>query len=274
MTGRTDAATAPRPVTPGGILAARLAEVCERVAASGGQDDALLAELRELRDLAAGLDPYVEAVTTPESPALAALARRTREHDWDALDGPLEQEMLSGHVEGQFLKTLVHATRARSILEVGLFTGYSALAMAEALPEDGRLVALELDSGVAALAQECFAASPAGARIEVRVGPAADGLADLVRAGERFDLVFVDADKGGYRAYLDALLDGDLLAENALVCVDNTLMQGEPWTRDGADASPNGAAIAAFNAAVAADPRVEQVLVPLRDGVTLIRRVA
>ena len=262
---------APRPVTPVGILAATLDEVLAQ-ARHGALDDDGLAALGRARDLAAGLDPYLERVTTPESPALAELARRTAAHDWRTHGGGtgLEQEMLSGHVEGQLLRTVVHATRARTVLEVGMFTGYSALAMAEAVGDGGRVVACEVDADVAAFARECFAASTAGGRIDVRAGPAADTLRALAAAGESFDLVFVDADKAGYAGYLDQLLEGDLLAPHALVVVDNTLMQGQPWVT--AEPTANGAAVAAFNDAVAADPRVEQVLVPLRDGLTLVRR--
>ncbi|MDO9381102.1 MAG: class I SAM-dependent methyltransferase [Nocardioidaceae bacterium] len=264
----TDDLVALRPVTPMGILAQRLDDLCGRLDGVDGVDARLQDELRQVRDLAVGLDPYVEEHTTGESPALARLAQRTRSADWA---GTLEAEMLSGHVEGQFLSFLVRATRARRVLEVGMFTGYSALAMAEALPEDGHLVACEVDQRAAAIAREAFDASPAGASIEVLVGPASESLRALSIVGEQFDLVFVDADKAGYADYLDALLDRDLLAEGAVVCVDNTLLQGEPW----ASVSPttNGAAIAAFNARVAADDRLEQVLLPLRDGVTLIRRV-
>lgn len=256
----------PRPITPSTIVAHELAELTRRSDAPE--------QLRRVAALAAGLDPYLGRCTTPESPALAALARRTAERDWAGRSGdgvvlPLEQEMLSGHVEGQFLRFLVHLTRARRVLEIGMFTGYSALAMAEALPDSGELVACEMDPDVARFARECFAASPAGERISVRVGPALDTLADLARDGTPFDLVFVDADKAGYPAYLDALLDGGLLAPHGVVAVDNTLMQGQPWM--GAE-TENGAAIAAFNEAVAADARVEQVLLPLRDGLTLIRR--
>jgi caffeoyl-CoA O-methyltransferase len=267
----------PRPVTPVGILAATLDDVLAE-AALGPLDGDVLARLREARDLAAGLDPYLERCTTPPSPALAELARRTAEHDWREHTGGtgLEQEMLSGHVEGRLLSTLVHATRAHTVLEVGMFTGYSALAMAEALRDGGRVVACEVDAEVAAFAQDCFAASTAGARIEVRVGPAADTLRALDEAGETFDLVFVDADKAGYAGYLDLLLDdgdgrGGLLAPHGLVVVDNTLMQGRPY--GAGEQTANGEAVAAFNDTVAADPRVEQVLVPLRDGLTLIRRV-
>jgi caffeoyl-CoA O-methyltransferase len=264
-----------RPVTPAGILAQRLGDLCRRADELGDLDAGFVADLRAAAELAGGLEPYVERCTTPPSPALAELARRTDAREWEHRDGDgviaaLEQEMLSGHVEGQTLQFLIAATGARRVLEIGMFTGYSALAMAEALPGDGRVVACELDPDVAAFAQEGFDATPAGARIDVRVGPALATLDGLAAAGERFDLVFIDADKAGYHAYLDTLLEKELLAPGALVCVDNTLLQGEPWAVE--RPSANGAAIAAFNAAVAADERIVQVLLPVRDGLTLIRQ--
>ena len=135
-----------------------------------------MAELRDACELARGLDPYLSRWTTPESPTLRRLAQRTQAEDWTrhsagGLPAPLEQEMLSGHVEGQTLKMLVHATRARRVLEIGMFTGYSALAMAEALPGDGQLVSCEIDPEVAALAQACFTDSPAAARSSSGSGP-------------------------------------------------------------------------------------------------------
>jgi caffeoyl-CoA O-methyltransferase len=263
--------TTARPVTPVGILAAELAEISARLDATDGVGEDLRARLRRASALAGGLDPYVSACTTPESPALRALAARTAAEDWgDHGSAPqLEQEMLSGHVEGQALKLLVHLGRARRVLDVGMFTGYSSLAMAEALPADGTVVACEVDAHVAGIARECFDASPDGHKITVRVAPAADTLAELAAAGERFDLVFLDADKGGYLGYLQQVLDGDLLTEHGVVCVDNTLMQGQPWC----GSTPNGDAVAAFNRAVADDPRVEQALLPVRDGLTILRRV-
>jgi caffeoyl-CoA O-methyltransferase len=265
---------APRPITPQTILASRLDQLARQLEAAEGVDPALKSDLREACELARGLDPYLSRWTTPESAALRQLARRTEAEDWrrhtsDGAAAPLEQEMLSGHVEGQVLKMLVHATRARRVLEIGMFTGYSALAMAEALPADGRLIACEIDAGVAAFAQQCFRDSPEAGKISVRVGPALATLGELEADGELFDLVFIDADKAGYIGYLTALLDYGLVAPHGLIVVDNTLMQGQPWLPD--QVTANGAAIAAFNQAVAADPRVEQVIVPLRDGMTLIR---
>lgn len=269
------AAATARAVTPSTILAHELGELCQQVAETGGVDGATLERLRRARDLAAGLDPYLDQCTTPESPALTELARRTRGTDWAAPEaggGRLEQEMLSGHVEGQMLKFLLHLADARRVLEIGMFTGYSALAMAEALPDDGVVVACEIDQGVATFARECFDQSPAGCKITVEVGPAMDSLRRLAAQPMQFDFVFVDADKSGYLDYVEFLLTSELLTPQAVIAVDNTLMQGQPYAHT--ELSANGAAIAGFNAALTYDPRVEQVLIPLRDGLTLIRRVS
>ena len=266
-----------RPVTPIGILAAKLESLNQQIGVLETVDTELKYELNQAWELARGLDPYISSCTTPESPALASLVQRTQTEDWGQRSAnnetlqPLEQEMVSGHVEGQMLKFFVHMTQAKRVLEIGMFTGYSALAMAEALPADGVLVACEVDPFAAAFAQSCFENSPDGHKIVVKVNPAIVTLKQLADAGETFNLVFIDADKPGYIDYLNILLDSSLLAENGLICVDNTLMQGQPYLKG--ESSGNGAAIEAFNQAVVNDSRIEQVLLPLRDGLTLIRRV-
>jgi caffeoyl-CoA O-methyltransferase len=266
-----------RPVTPIGILAAQLESLVQKMEAMPAIDPTFRAELQQAYQLANGLDPYLDRCTTPESPALAALVQRTQAEDWSKRfsDGEtvrqLEQEMLSGHVEGQALKFLVRLTKARRALEIGMFTGYSALAMAEALPADGVVVTCEVDAYVAEFAQQCFKESAAGSKISVRVAPALETMQQLAAQGEVFDIVFIDADKAGYLDYLNLLLTTGLLAAGGLICVDNTLMQGQPYLSD--IPTPNGTAIAKFNQAVAEDDRVEQVLLPLRDGLTLVRRV-
>lgn len=268
---------APRSVTPIGILATKLESLTQQIEALGGVDANLKVELRQAYELASGLDPYINRCTTPESAALVSLVKCTQAENWSQRfsDGEtgqqLEQEMLSGHVEGQALKFFVHLTRAKRVLEIGLFTGYSALAMAEALPDDGEVIACEVDAYAAEFAQKCFSQSPDGYKISVKVAPALLTLKQLAIAGERFDLVFIDADKAGYVDYLNMLLDTELLAPHGLICVDNTLMQGQPYLSG--EATANGVAIAKFNQAVVDDPRIEQVLLPLRDGLTLIRRV-
>lgn len=265
----------PRPVTPTTILGNELISVCAELEAHGGVPAILLERLCRARDLAAGLDPYLARCTSPESAALTQLAQRTRERDWTQhSSGVLEQEMLSGHVEGQLLNFLVRLSGARRVLEIGMFTGYSALAMAEALPDGGSVVACELDADVARFARSCFDDSPVGDRITIEVGPARDTLRRLAldKATPPFDFVFIDADKAGYVGYVNQLLASRLLTPEAMIAVDNTLMQGQPYC-DG-EPTDNGAAIASFNTAIALDARVEQVVIPLRDGLTLIRRVS
>lgn len=227
----------------------------------------LRTQLQKALQLAAGLDPYVSEYSTEESPALAAITEKTGEEAWSHLfrQGAtvrhLEQEMLSGHLEGQVLKMFVHMTRAQNVLEVGMFTGYSALAMAEALPEDGQLVACEVDPYTVEFAKEVFQASPHGDKIHVELGPALETLHKLAAAQESFDLVFIDADKTEYVQYFQILLDKNLLAPHGVICVDNTLLQGQVYLPS-EERSQNGEAIAQFNRIVKNDHRVEQVLLP------------
>lgn len=266
-----------RPVTPLGILVEHLEVLLQQVK---GRD-----QFAELHDhlhaawqLAAGLDPYLQACTSQESAALSALAQRTATETWNqhfsagTTVRPLEQEMLSGHVEGQLLKMFIQMIRARHVLEIGMFTGYSALAMAEALPADGKLIACEVDPYAASIAQTSFQASPHGAKIQVELGSALATLERLAAADETFDFVFIDADKQEYLAYFEMLLSNSLVPSGGFIAVDNTLLQGQPYLQSG-QRSPQAEAIAEFNRVVAEDPRVEQVLLPLRDGLTLIRRM-
>ena len=267
---------AARPVTPLGILVQQLqglvnAAKRETISAE------LQADLEAACQLAAGLDPYIERCTTSESAALANLTYRTQREDWDGRFAAgetaraLEQEMLSGHLEGQLLKMLVSISRAKRVLEIGMFTGYSALAIAEALPQDGTLVACEVDEYAAKFAQDCFAASPHGSKIEVKVAPAIETLRQLVEAKASFDLAFIDADKGSYIDYCNLLIDTDLLSPDGFICVDNTLMQGQPYLSE-QQRTENGQAITRFNQFLIEDERVEQVMLPVRDGFTLIKR--
>jgi caffeoyl-CoA O-methyltransferase len=267
-----------RPVTPLGILVEHLETAVNIAKAHPDIPTELAANLHQAWRLAAGLDAYVDECTSEESPALAEIALKTSQEAWGKRfsDGstvrPLEQEMLSGHVEGQLLKMFVHMTRATNLLDIGMFTGYSALAMAEALPADGRLVACEVDRYVAEFAQNLFVGSPHGQKISVKLGSALATLEQLAEAGESFDLVFIDADKTEYVQYFQRLLDLNLLTSDGFICVDNTLLQGQPYLPP-EQRSKNGEAIAQFNQIVKNDSRVEQVLLPVRDGLTIIRRV-
>jgi caffeoyl-CoA O-methyltransferase len=210
-------------------------------------------------------DPRVEEYATEHSslepPYLAALAQETRERF-----APVQQ-MMVGRLEGRFLKMLVAAAQPRRVLEIGTFTGYSALSMAEALPADGRIVTCELDAERAAFARRAFEAAGFADRIEVRVGRAIDTVAGL---DGPFDFCFIDADKPSYPDYYEAVLAK--LAPHGLIAVDNVLWSGDVVDAD--SPSSDAQVMRAFNDRVAADPRVECVVLPIRDGVTLIRQVA
>jgi caffeoyl-CoA O-methyltransferase len=205
-----------------------------------------------------GIDAYAEAHTTPPPAYLAALAEET----WSSF---ADAEMLVGTLEGRFLELLVYLSRARNVLELGTFTGYSALSMASALPPDGRIVTCELELAHAAVARRHFDASPFADRIELRVGPALETIRDLTGL---YDLVFIDADKDQYVDYYEATLP--LLSERGLIAVDNTLWSGAVLDDSERDRSLDS--IRAFNEHVRRDERVVCVLLTIRDGVTLIRK--
>jgi caffeoyl-CoA O-methyltransferase len=201
------------------------------------------------------LDAYVDAHATPLEPLLQELHEAT----YASLSAP---QMIAGPVLGRLLRFLVAMVAPRLVLEIGTFSGYSALAMAGGLPPDGRIVTCELSPERAEFARGYFARSPYGEHIDLRVGPALDTVTGL---DGPFDFVFVDADKAGYPGYYEAVVPK--LSPRGVIVVDNTLRGGgvaDP--EDGGDR-----AMAAFNAHVQADERTENVLLSVRDGVTLIR---
>lgn len=205
------------------------------------------------------IDRYAEEHTTPVGELMDALAEETR----STLRSP---GMLSGAVEGRLLEMLVFATGARSVLEFGTYSGYSALSMARALPADGQIVTLEVDPDHAEFAHRHIAASPYADRIEVVLGPA---LESVERLDGPFDLVFIDADKPSYASYYEAALAK--LSPRGLIAVDNTLWGGAVLD-PGDDADDSTRALAEFNDMLVRDERVVCVMLTVRDGVTLVRR--
>ncbi|MFG2603293.1 O-methyltransferase [Streptomyces sp. NPDC048514] len=204
------------------------------------------------------VEAYAEAHSTGEPPELAELAEETR----SLCEVP---QMMVGPLEGRFLALLVRMLRPRTVLEIGTFTGYSALSMAAELPPEGRLVTCEVDPAHAEIARRHFAASAYADRIELRLGPALEQLKNLEGP---FDLVFIDADKAGYADYYDAVLPR--LAGQGLIAVDNVLQFG--GVANPLDQKADTVALRAFNEKVRDDPRVEQVMLTVREGITLIRR--
>jgi predicted O-methyltransferase YrrM len=206
------------------------------------------------------VEAYATAHTSPAAAHLQALAAETRA----TLESP---GMLTGEIEGRFLEFLVFLARPRLVVEIGTYSGYSALSMAQELPEGGRIVTCELDPERALFAERRIADAGYADRIDVRQGPA---LGTLTALDGPFDLVFIDADKTGYLDYYETVLPK--LSERGLIVVDNVLWSGRVAGPPSDDDSDSTRALRAFNDHVAADERVVSVMLTVRDGVTLIRR--
>ncbi|MEQ9639783.1 MAG: class I SAM-dependent methyltransferase [Alphaproteobacteria bacterium] len=205
---------------------------------------------------------YLETTGYREPDVLRALRQRT-----EAELGRTAMMQISA-LQGAFMAMLVKATGARRLIEVGTFTGYSALACALALPDDGRIVACDVSEEWTAIGRAAWAEAGVADKIDLRIGPASETLAALRAAGEApFDMAFIDADKENYDAYYEAALT--LVRPNGLILVDNVLWSGA--VSDPAKDSESTLAIRALNEKVHADPRVEPVLLPIGDGLTLAR---
>lgn len=204
---------------------------------------------------------YWRETAVPEAPALAALREETAAMP--------QARMQISPEQGRFLAWLVRLTGARRCLEIGTFTGYSAMAVAAALPAGGRLVACDVSEEWTAIALRHWVAAGLGERISLRLGPALATLDALLQAGEAggFDFAFIDADKEGYAGYYERCLR--LVRQGGLIAVDNVLWGGA--VADPADERESTRAIRAFNAMLFADARVDACLLPIGDGLTLAR---
>jgi predicted O-methyltransferase YrrM len=205
---------------------------------------------------------YLLAHSLREPPALAALRAETASHP--------KANMQIAPEQGQFMQLLVRLMGARRAIEVGVFTGYSSLAVMLAMPPDGRLLALDVSPAYTAVARRHWQAAGVADRIELVIAPAKNTLDARIAAGEagQYDFAFVDADKTGYLDYYERLLV--LLRPGGLIVVDNTLWDGEvanPANRD-----EDTVALREFNEALHKDPRIDLALLPVGDGLTLARR--
>ena len=210
------------------------------------------------------LERYLHAHSSPEPELLAELDRETHRRT-------VQPRMLSGHLQGRLLELLVRMIRPRAVLEIGTFTGYSALALAAGLDDDATLDTIETDDELQELAQSFFDRSEHGHKIRLHIGSA---LKLAPRLGRRFDLVFIDGDKREYPAYYRMLMgDGGgkpLVGSGAVLLADNILWSGKvigPVARN----DRHTQALLEFNRTVADDPRVENVILPLRDGLSVVR---
>ena len=205
---------------------------------------------------------YLLSASLREHPVLARLRAETASHP--------RVNMQIAPEQGQFMALLMKLIGAVRCIEVGVFTGYSSLAVALALPPTGRLVACDISEEYTAMARRHWAAAGVAGRIELRIAPALETLDALLAEGGagHYDFGFIDADKGAYADYYERLLA--LLRPGGLIAVDNTLWDGE--VADPANQQPDTVAIRAFNGKLQADERVDLSLVPIGDGLTLARK--
>lgn len=206
------------------------------------------------------IEKYSESFTTPESPVLAALNRETStRHD---------ARMLSGHIQGALLQMLSHMIKPKYVLELGTFTGYSAICLAQGLQPGGHLHTIDVSNELTGMAASHIADAGLAASIIQHIGKAADIISTL---DYPFDLVFIDADKGNYSLYYDLVFDK--VPVGGYIVADNVLFHGEvilPSEEQGKAAR----SMHAYNQKIAADPRVEHLLLPVRDGLMIARKVA
>ena len=206
------------------------------------------------------LEKYLVAHTDSEPPELQRLYRRTHIRH-------LYPRMCSGHYQGRLLKMLTAMVAPRRVLEIGTFTGYSALSIAEGLPDDAVVDTIEIDFEKEDELRETFAASPWGSRVRLHIGDALEVMKSLEGP---YGLVFIDGNKRHYREYLEAVID--LVPCGGFILVDNTLWDMK-IVGDSVASDPQSKAIAEFNDKLVSDSRFEKIILPVRDGLTIIRRI-
>lgn len=243
--------------------------------------------LTEAAAIGVGMEEYCMAMSDLEGPVMKAVREKMMKTDWKGEwdNGKTMfaygEEMSTDPLEAQFIKALTIMKQPRRVLEVGMFTGYGAAAMLEGSPA-ATVVSLEIDPYLKTWVSECIAQASVASdddsktayeRLKIITGAALDTMPDLP-TDEKFDLVFVDANKSEYRRYVEILLENKLLADGAQIVVDNTLYCGIPYTPPRMDAQPArrafGDAIKEFNLWVKNHPNLRQVILPMRDGVTVV----
>lgn len=206
------------------------------------------------------LEQYIETMSSPEDDLLLELERETYLR-------VINPRMISGHIQGKIMEMLVRMMRPHRILEIGTFTGYSALCMAAGLDDDGIIDTCEIDDELEEMIRSFLDRSQHGRKIRLHIGSALEIAPAL---GERYDMVFMDGDKREYTAYYNMLMNNGLVGSGSFILADNILWYGkvvEPIAKSDRQTQ----AIVDFNRMIREDERVENVIIPIRDGINLIR---
>jgi len=236
---------------------------------------------KELFCIIGGADPYVSSVSTVEGPMMTAIREKMESTDFDELWRQRKTmfayglELSTDTVEAQIIKMFTLMKNPKCVLEIGMFCGYGAAAIVEALPQNGQCISLDIDPFLKGWVEDVMKKFPDGGKLKVVTGPAIDSMLKLPST-QKIDLVFIDANKSEYKRYVEILLERNLLADDAVIIADNTLYNGLPYLPAEFDTQPNrrgfGEDIKEFNAWVANHPQLMQVMLPIRDGVSLIRK--
>ena len=207
------------------------------------------------------LDRYIRNLSSNEDPLLAELEAESNMR-------VVQPQMVSGHVQGLFLQMLTRMISPRKVLEIGTFTGYATLCFAAGLPDDGVVDTVEIEEELEGIQSEFFVRSPYGHKIRRHTGSALEIVPTL---GECYDLVFLDGDKREYPDYYKMLMDNGLVRSGSYILADNILWYGKVTAENIKSSDLQTRGIVEFNRMVHDDPRVENVIIPLRDGINLIR---
>ncbi|XP_030426354.1 uncharacterized protein LOC115655250 [Gopherus evgoodei] len=251
-----------------GLIAGNLRKAREIAHSDSHVPEQLKHYLQKALEVAVGLDPYLDAMATAKTASLegwqlnvAGVETKVKPH----------KECASGYLKGQVLRMFVHMVGAKRILLIGRLKGYSILAMAEALPDDGKIILCAVEPYLEVKSQEASDYSSHVKQISVKVGPIADTLEELVAVGEHFDIVFIDAAQRNAVNYYNFVMDNHLLRMDGVICVENTLMKGQVYLENISD--ENILAVRNLNNVINSDPRVEQVILPMQGGMSVIRRM-
>ncbi|XP_043374573.1 uncharacterized protein LOC119858417 [Dermochelys coriacea] len=254
--------------TPMGLIAENLRKAREIAHGDSCVPEQLKHYLQKALDIAVGLDPYLDAMSTAKKTAslegwqlnVAGVETKVKPH----------KECASSYLKGQVLRMFVHMVGAKRILLIGRLKGCSILAMAEALPDDGKITACATEPYLGVKSQEASDYSSHVKQISVKVGPTGDTLEELVAVDEHFDIVFIDADQRNAINDYNFVMDNHLLRMDGVICVENTLMKGQVYLENISD--ENILAVRKLNNIINSDPRVEQVILPVQGGMSVIRR--
>ena len=206
------------------------------------------------------IEKYAEAHTSRESPVLKKIHR-------DTYANVIMPRMLSGHLQGRLLATFSHMIKPRRVLEIGTYTGYSALCMAEGLLEDGKVITIDINEELEEKVRTTFKGSGLDHKIDYRIGNALDVIPTL---DEMFDLVFIDADKENYDRYFEMIIEK--VQKGGFIMADNVLWSGKVLPGNQTNPDKDTSALINFNLKVHNDTRVENVLLPIRDGLMILKK--